>query len=107
MRIVQLPIFTELVKDLLSEVEYWELQDAVAAQPDSGDLIPQGKGLRKLRWRLRGSTRGKSGGVRVIYYWRKNPQTIYFITIYAKSKKEDLTKAQLKMLAEYVERNLK
>lgn len=107
MRIIQLPIFTELVKGLLSDLEYWELQDTLAARPDAGSLIPGGKGLRKFRWALKRQGRGKSGGVRVIYYWRREPGTVYFVTIYSKSRQDDLTKAQLAALARLAERKLK
>jgi mRNA-degrading endonuclease RelE of RelBE toxin-antitoxin system len=106
-RIIQLPIFTQLVGDLLSDLEYWELQDMLAAHPDAGDLIPGGKGLRKLRWSVRRLGRGKRGGVRVIYYWRPHPGTVYFVTIYAKSRQDDLTRRQLAALAALVERELK
>jgi hypothetical protein len=35
--------------------------------------------------------RGKSGGVRVIYYWLRDDGQIYMLLIYPKSKKDDLT----------------
>jgi hypothetical protein len=106
-RVIQLPTFSALVNDMLSDLEYWELQDTLAARPDAGDLIPGGKGLRKMRWRMRSHGAGKSGGIRIVYYWRRNPSTIYFVTLFAKNRQENLTKTQLATLASYVERNLK
>lgn len=106
-RIIQLPIFTERVRKLLTDLEYWELQDSLAEHPYSGKLIPNGKGLRKLRWAIAREARGKRGGVRVIYYWVRNPATIYFVSIYAKNEQENLTPKQLKALAAIAERELK
>ena len=106
-QIIQLRIFTELVGGLLTELEYWKLQETLAAQPDFGDLIPGGKGLRKFRWAMKSRGIGKRGGIRVIYYWHRSPNAIYFVTLYPKSKKDNLTPAQLKALADLVERELK
>jgi hypothetical protein len=43
-----------------------------------GDLIQGGGGIRKLRHAIQG--RGKSGGVRAIYYWVKDDHQIYNLT---------------------------
>jgi len=106
-QILQLPIFTELVRELLSDLEFWALQDALAERPDAGALIPGGRGLRKIRWAMEGSGRGKRGGARVIYYWRPHPAMLCFVTIYAKSRSEHLTPKQLKQLAKIVEEHIK
>lgn len=73
-------------------------------RPESGDLIKESGGLRKIRWSLPGS--GKRGGIRVIYYFDP-PDTVYLIFPYRKSKKEDLTKNQIKILSQLVEEYLK
>jgi hypothetical protein len=70
-------------------------------RPDAGVIIPGSGGLRKLRWRLEG--RGKRGGARVIYYWMKGENVIYLVFGYAKSKQEDLTREQLRILRQLVE----
>jgi hypothetical protein len=53
---------------VLTDEQYALLQGSLVAQPDSGDLIKGSGGMRKLRWALPG--RGKSGGIRIIYFWR-------------------------------------
>lgn len=90
------PTFTNKMLELLSEDSYFELQDALLACPDIGDLIQGGDGLRKLRWAAKG--RGKRGGVRVIYYWQVSRDRILFLDIYAKNEKTDLTKDELQQL---------
>jgi mRNA-degrading endonuclease RelE of RelBE toxin-antitoxin system len=67
MVIIETPIFTRIIKEIMSDDEYRELQEALVNRPNSGDLIKKSGGLRKVRWKLQG--RGKSGGIRVIYYW--------------------------------------
>jgi hypothetical protein len=67
MVIVETPIFTRQVTQLLSVESYRQLQSALLDDPARGKTIPGTGGLRKLRWALGG--RGKRGGVRIIYYW--------------------------------------
>jgi hypothetical protein len=52
--------------------------------------------MRKARWARPG--RGKGGGVRVIYYFAA-PDAVYFIAVYAKNEKENLSDAEKKALA--------
>lgn len=62
MVIVESPIFTALIKKLMSDEEYRELQQALVIRPNLGDIIQGSGGLRKVRWRIGGSgNRGKSG----------------------------------------------
>ena len=49
--------------------------------------------MRKLRWPA--GSQGKSGGVRVIYYFAVSKDQIFLITIYSKSEKDDLTSKQI------------
>ncbi len=60
-------------------------------------MIPEGRGLRKLRRPARG--RGKRGGARVIYYHITNANQILLIYAYAKNEVDDLTKPLIRTLA--------
>lgn len=97
-------IFVELTPFVAFRKEYWTDEDLRAMQnvllvtPDAGNLIRGGSGLRKLRWSAQG--RGKRGGARVIYYWHVPGDRIYLIYGYVKSRSEDLTAHQLKLLRE-------
>ena len=99
---VETPIFTKLIKDLMSDDEYQKLQQALVSRPGLGDVIRGSGGLRKVRWKLEG--RGKSGGVRLIYYWVTANDQIRMIYAYPKGKQENLTVAQLVALRKIVER---
>ena len=67
---IETPIFTRQVLEVLTDEQYALLQGSLVARPDSGVLIRGNNGIRKLRWALPG--RGKSGGVRLIYFLARN-----------------------------------
>lgn len=102
MVIVETSIFTKLIKQLMSDGQYRELQEALVNRPDLGDLIRGSGGLRKVRWKLNAS--GKSGGIRVIYYWVVNDDQLRMLYVYPKGKQENLTSEQLSALKAIVER---
>lgn len=105
MRFVETPIFTREVAELLTDDEYRGLQSALLLRPQQGPLIPKGGGLRKIRWRRSGV--GKRGGLRLIYFWNKDDDTIYMLFVYPKSDQEDLTPSQLRILSKLVREELK
>ena len=72
----------------------------LAVHPHAGDLIPGGRGLRKLRRPAKG--RGKRGGARVIYYHVNSQPLILLIVAYAKNEQEDIDRRQLQILAQLV-----
>ncbi len=96
MEICETPIYTQKVTSLLSDEEYARLQDFLVVDPKAGDLIKGSGGLRKFRWKLK--NKGKSGGVRNIYYFYEQKNLIYMIYIYEKSKSTDLSPSQIKTL---------
>ncbi len=101
---IETPIFTKQITDLLDDADYGQLQVTLAIQPNSGDVIRGGGGLRKIRWSAQG--RGKRGGIRVIYYKIEEDQ-IYMLFAYPKNKQEDLTSEQLKVLRTLIAKELK
>ena len=66
----------------------------------SGPVIRSSGGLRKVRWSL--ASRGKRGGVRIIYFWDEATETFYMLYMYPKNEQEDLTARQLRILARLV-----
>ena len=48
------PVFTRRIMELLTDEEYREFQLELAANPESGDVIPGLGGLRKIRLALPG-----------------------------------------------------
>ncbi len=105
MLFIETPIFTKLVIDLMPDDEYRKIQLALVLRPEAGKIIPGSGGLRKIRWKSSGS--GKRGGLRLIYFWDVQDDRIYMLLIYKKSKQEDLTPSQLKILRNLVKELLK
>lgn len=100
MEFVETPVFTRQVTALLSDDAYRRLQNDLAEMPDRGDLIKGGGGIRKVRCAQEG--RGKSGGIRVIYYWIRDDHRIYMLLAYPKSKKDTLSDRETAILAQLV-----
>jgi len=98
---VETSIFTKQIQKLMSDEEYRALQVELVERPDSGAIIPQSGGLRKVRWSAKG--RGKRGGTRTIYYWAVKEDQILMLLIYPKNVQDNLTARQLKQLREIVE----
>jgi hypothetical protein len=92
--------FTEVIADLLNDEEYASMQEELRVNPEKGNLIPGTGGARKIR--ARAGTKGKSGSVRVIYYYQLY-DTIWLLDAYAKSKKDNLTEKEKKIVRSIVE----
>ena len=73
----------------------------IADHPTAGDVVPESGGIRKVRWSRTGS--GKSGGVRVIYFTRTSDGEVVLLTLYAKSKTDNLTGPKLKEIRRALE----
>lgn len=83
------------------------MEDDIALKADLHPVIPQTGGWRKARWAIKG--KGKSAGVRVIYFFVSEPGTVFFADIYTKNEKENLTaddKKALQKLATAIKRGI-
>ena len=93
---IESPVFERFVYDYLTEEEYASFQLFLAANPESGDVVRGSGGCRKVRWTSAG--KGKSGGVRVIYFARTRAGQIWLLTIYGKSFLENIPAHVLRAL---------
>lgn len=84
-----------------SEEERCAFAAYIADHPTAGDVVPESGGIRKVRWSRAGS--GKSGGVRVIYFTRTPEGEVVLLTLYAKSKTDNLTGPKLKEIRRALE----
>ena len=75
-------------EDILALVEY------VATTPLAGDEIEGTGGCRKLRFALKASKKGKSGGVRTITFYSGDMMPVFLITVFTKNQKVTLSKRE-------------
>ena len=87
MKIIETSVFTKRLKVLLSNEDYRLLQNEIILNPGKGKIIRGSGGLRKIRWSISG--KGKSGGVRIIYYWVKTKEIILMLLIYSKNEQDN------------------
>lgn len=95
--IAELPTYIRLADKLLSAEERQDLIVYLAEHPKAGDVMEGTGGVRKLRWRRGGQ--GKSGGVRIIYYYHDDLMPLYLLTLFAKGDKANLSKSERNDLA--------
>lgn len=97
--VVETAIFIRRAEKLLDSEEHRQLINYLASNPEAGDEIVGTGGVRKLRFAAMG--RGKSGGVRVIYYFYDHDIPIYALLIYGKNERADLSGEQRKAVTAF------
>jgi hypothetical protein len=99
--VAETPTFQRAADKLLSAQDRSDLIAYLARYPNAGDIIPGTGGVRKLRYAYRGI--GKSGAVRVIYYWFDDDCPIYALLLYGKGAQVDLTSEQKQAVKAFAE----
>lgn len=99
--IAEMPSATKDLDDTLSEPEKERLIDWLALHPLSGDIIVGTNGVRKARWAY--GAKGKSGGLRVIYYFRDLNMPIYIIAVYRKNEKLTISMREKQMISRLID----
>ncbi len=95
---IELPSFSRVREDYFTDDQFRDLQEHLIEEPKAGDVVPGSGGVRKLRWKRAGM--GKRGGVRVLYYLQDTRGRVWFLTVYAKSARENISVRTLNMLRE-------
>ena len=96
--IVELPEFIRKSNRLLSNTEKTGIINYLAAHPTSGTVMKGTGGIRKLRWAAQG--KGKSGGVRIIYYFQNESIPLFLLTIFGKGEKSNLSPTERNTLSQ-------
>lgn len=82
----------------LTDENLRELQAVLLKNPKKGDVIRGTGGLRKIRIPMEHDKKGKRSGARVLYVDIEFKECIYFINVYSKDEKDDLTEDEKKAL---------
>ena len=93
--------FQKESQKILGEDEVDKLKNFLSLNPQSGDIIPGLRGIRKMRWQV--NQKGKSGGARIIYFFYNTNIPIFLLDIYKKSEKSDLSSKEKKILNDMVD----
>jgi mRNA-degrading endonuclease RelE of RelBE toxin-antitoxin system len=101
MEFIEATAFTKYVYDYLTDDEFLGLQGFLLKYPEFGKIVPGSGGVRKLLWGASG--KGKSGGVRVIYYFKKQDDEIWLLTIYSKNETENIPAHILRQIRKEIE----
>ena len=92
--------FQKQANQLLSDGEKSDLIAYLSENPQSGVLIQNTGGIRKLRWARSGG--GKSGGVRVIYYFHSDMMPLYLLAVFGKNEKANISMKEKRVLSKLV-----
>jgi hypothetical protein len=94
--------YIKQAQKLLSMPERDAVITMIASDPTAGDIIQGTGGVRKIRFAKEG--KGKSGGVRIIYYYYDASIPILLLDLFGKNEKANLSKAERNAMMEMVSR---
>ena len=98
---IETTVFTKLLPKYMTDDEYRTFQWYLLLNPEAGDLVCGSGGVRKVRWASKG--KGKRGGVKIMYFWKKSDNEIWLLTLYFKSEKATIPGHILKKIVEEIE----
>lgn len=103
--VLTIPPFDKQLKRLAKKYpslknEFAELLESLEQEPEQGTNL--GNNCYKIRIAIASKSKGKSGGARVITNFVIAEETVFLISIYDKSEKENLTDKELDELLKYV-----
>lgn len=97
---IETPDFIDKIDSLASNSEFEDIQNELMVNPLKGKIVQGTGGARKIRMKLKGT--GKSGGARVIYYYVDLEGEIWFLDMYLKKEKENLSELEKKKLFKFI-----
>lgn len=100
-----IPPFDKQLKRLVKKYpslkqEFSEILNTLSIQPETGKHI--GKSIYKIRISINSKGKGKSGGARIITYVQVHQSSVYLLSIYDKSEKEDISNEELNKLIQNI-----
>lgn len=96
LQFIETSLFTKQIKSLITDDQYSQLQDSLMNEPEQGDIVIGTGGVRKTRFAI--GNRGKSGGLRIIYFYVDSKGRIYMLLAYPKSKQTTLSDEEKSIL---------
>lgn len=97
---IETPEFADKFDEFATNAEMLRLQNELLQNPYKGDIVRGTGGARKIRMKIEG--KGKRGGARVIYYFVDLQGEIWFLDVYLKSVKENISEYDKKRLYNFI-----
>jgi len=88
----------------LSDADLNALQIVICAEPEMGAVVPEAGGLRKARFSVPGSHKGKSSSFRIFYVYFREYGSVFLWAIIGKGDAENLSKADRNAIAKAIQR---
>lgn len=85
----------------LTEDDMIALENMLLDNPDRGDTVAGTGGMKKIRFARKRSDQGKSGSNRAMYLYLEAYGTVFFIVLFDKRDKDDVTQSEVNALAKY------
>ena len=98
--VVETREFQQRAATRMSEAERQAFITFIAGHPDAGAIMVGTGGIRKSRWGV--GSRGKNGGVRVIYYYHNPTMPLFLLTVFAKNERDNLSQRDQQNLRQVV-----
>src|SRR5436309_5984522 len=98
--VVETREFQQRAAARMTETERQEFITFIAGHPEDGVVMVGTGGVRKSRWGV--GARGKSGGVRVIYYYHNPTMPVFLLTVFAKNERENLSQRDRNIVKQVV-----
>lgn len=95
---VELPPFARHRQAYLNDEAFRRFQLVLLGNPEAGAVIEGTGGLRKVRFSDSRRQKGKRGGLRIIYYHRRDGEQFWLFTLYDKDEADDLSATERKAL---------
>lgn len=92
--VIETVTFQKQVASVWTEDERLAFISYISVNPNAGDVIPGGNGMRKVRWTVAG--KGKRGGARVIYITFLEDGELALLTVYTKAERENILPKDVK-----------
>jgi mRNA-degrading endonuclease RelE of RelBE toxin-antitoxin system len=103
--VAAVPNFKRELKKLVKKYpslkqDFAKLLESLKKAPEQG--ISLGNNCYKIRMAIASKGKGKSGGSRIITYVHVSHSTVYLLSIYDKSDKENISDKELKELLQFI-----
>jgi hypothetical protein len=100
--VVETRSYQKRASKLISEQEQFDAITQIVSDLECGVVMRGTGGIRKVRFRLGG--RGKSGGVKLIFYSHNLEMPVFLLTVFAKNAKANLSAEECANLKGFVQR---